>query len=703
MHYNDQYINEHTAWLNSIGAATFVINLDSNVLLWNRACETLSGVSSSEVLNTNKHWMGFYDHQRPCLADMVLDDEWEEKANLYDHIELATSSSRGLVGRNWCQTPAGNKFLIFEANALFDDDGNVVGAIETLSDATHLKTMEERVQVFSKAIDHSSSSIVITDSQGRIRFLNPTFSTITGYHYNEALNKDISMIWSEKELATKNILENLHKNDEWHGEIKSVRKDGEQFWNRCTVTNIKSEDGNSTYHVYVQEDITHEYENAEKLNYLAKHDQLTGLINRREFEVRVQDLLNEGGEDEHVICFIDLDKFKIVNDSCGHHVGDELLIQLADTLKNKLAGNGLFARVGGDEFSILLKNTGYETAKKICLSLVAEIEEYQFVWNGRPFKIGMSVGAVVFKPHDLDLTELFKLADTACYMAKELGTNRVHFYTEDDAELNKRHEQKRWFTKIQEALEKDLFQLDAQAIVPTKDKPERDGIHYEILIRMLNDQGDRIPPNTFLPAAERYDLMRSIDCYVIEKTLNLLKENPNFLSQVHFISINLSGQSLADEAVLNFITTQLEKTKIPCEKICFEITETAAITHLSKAINLINSIKKYGCSFALDDFGAGLSSFAYLKNLPVDYLKIDGMFVRDIPNNDTDLELVKSINQVGHALGMKTIAEFVEDDQTMSMLKAIDVDYAQGYGIEKPRDFKSIIQESETNTYSLFG
>ena len=339
---------------------------------------------------------------------------------------------------------------------------------------------------------------------------------------------------------------------------------------------------------------------------------------------------------------------------------------------------------------ILLVNCSLDHAHKIASHLQKVIQDYVFTWHGQSFRVGVSIGMVALNDDVSNLNELMKGADTACYMAKDLGRNRIHVYHPDDTEIVLRHGEMQWVTKINRALDENRFCLYVQSI-ESLDKKCNDK-HYELLIRMLGDNKEMILPEAFLPAAERYDLMSKIDHWVIHEAFILLENNPMFLNQTRFISINLSGQSLANYDILDFILSKINSTKIDAHKICFEITETAAIANLSMAMEFISKLKDLGCQFALDDFGSGLSSFAYLKNLPVDYLKIDGIFVKDIIHDPIDRALVKSINEIGQIMGMKTLAEFVENDEIMQMLREIGVDYAQGYRIDKPQLFQKLLK-----------
>jgi len=342
----------------------------------------------------------------------------------------------------------------------------------------------------------------------------------------------------------------------------------------------------------------------------------------------------------------------------------------------------------------LMENCSIVDAQRVVISLQKVINDYQLLWEGHSLKVGVSMGLVPITERTVNLTELLKNADAACYMAKDKGRDCIHVSHIGDRELAQRHGEMQWVTRIIEAIEEDRFCLYAQPIVSlNEDVDVRE--HYELLIRMIDKNGEIIPPSAFLPAAERYDLILKIDNWVVQKTFCLLADKPAFLEQIDFVSINLSGPSLAKPETLDFIISQLCETGVNAKKICFEITETAAITNMNSAVNFILILQELGCRFALDDFGSGLSSFGYLKNLPVDYLKIDGLFVRDIVNNPIDHAMVKSINEIGQVMGMQTIAEFVENDATKEMLTEIGVDYAQGYGIGRPVDFVSLLNERE--------
>ena len=386
------------------------------------------------------------------------------------------------------------------------------------------------------------------------------------------------------------------------------------------------------------------------------------------------------------------DGFNIINDTCGHIAGDEFLHQLAGLLRNVVRNRDTLSSLGGDEFGVLMEHCVLDQAHRVADAIFNAINDYQFFWEGEAFRIGVSIGLVAINNATGSYTDLFKQADAACYLAKELGRNRIHVYHPDDVELAIRQGEMQWVGRINHALEEGRFCLYAQPIKSLNGDALK---HYELLVRMLDEQGKSISPGAFLPAAERYNLIERIDTWVVEHAISMMSSHLAFVEQVNFISINLSGPSVANAQFMSTIIALISESNIDANKICFEVTETAAISNLLAASTFITALKDLGCRFALDDFGSGLSSFGYLKNLPVDYLKIDGMFVKDMVDDPIDKAMVRSINDIGHVMGMKTIAEFVETDAIMEQVKEVGVDYAQGYSIGKPTPFKDVINQFE--------
>ncbi len=529
--------------------------------------------------------------------------------------------------------------------------------------------------------------------------------------YANIFEMTVEEVFAVEQSFDDEILEYIHEDDreryiqvtetayerkeKWDIEFRAITQTGKVLYVREIGEPEIDEQGTIIRTFGTLQDITDSKLVEERLSYQASHDALTGLINRREFEKRAERLLSTIKQDksEHALCFMDLDQFKIVNDTCGHTAGDELLRQLGSVLANTVRYRDTLARLGGDEFGVLMEHCSLDDAHRVAASLQKTVQNFKFTWQEHDFKIGVSIGLVPVTSDTTNLTELMKQADAACYMAKDQGRNRIHVYHPEDTDLAKRHGEMQWVERLNQALEDDLFCLYAQPIVSINGSDDT-GIHYELLIRMKDENGDIILPDEFLPAAERYNLITKIDCWVIEHAIDLLANDPVFLKKINFCSVNLSGQSLTNPDILKFITNQVIESEIQCEKICFEITETAAISNLNGATKFISTLKRLGCQFALDDFGSGLSSFAYLKNLPVDYLKIDGMFVKDIVDDPIDYAMVKSINEIGQVMGMQTIAECVENDAIKGMLEKIGVNYVQGNGIGKPQPFDALLCRS---------
>jgi diguanylate cyclase (GGDEF)-like protein len=469
-----------------------------------------------------------------------------------------------------------------------------------------------------------------------------------------------------------------------------VKNDGNEVPVVHSAAPIRDRAGKITGVVLVLHDVSSERQYAAKLSYQASHDSLTGLINRGEFENRLGMALKTAAQlgRHHAVMYLDLDQFKVVNDTCGHAAGDQLMRQVSAVLQRRLREGDTLARLGGDEFGVLLENCAPDNASRIADQLRQTVSDFHFVWETRSFGITVSIGLVNVEDGLFTLADVLSAADAACYMAKDKGRNRVQVYHPEDSEVSLRQGEMEWVGRIQKALEEDRFVLYAQEIKGVNSVQEQ-GTHCELLIRMLDERGEIVPPMAFIPAAERYSLMSAIDRWVIRTAfatisrLRMERSEP----KLDLCAINLSGASITDERFLDFVREQFGHFDVPPRVICFEITETAAIANLERASQFIQAMKDIGCRFSLDDFGAGMSSFAYLKHLAVDYLKIDGDFVKDMADDLIDRAMVEAINNVGHVMGKKTIAEFVDSDRVLAALREIGVDYAQGYWVAKPRPF----------------
>lgn len=583
-----------------------------------------------------------------------------------------------------------------------DADGELVGYVGIVRDITERREMEqalmeekERAQVTLESI---GDAVITTDNDGLARYLNPIAEQLTGWSTREAEGRPLAQVFNIINEKTRQQVNNPVQRCLRENRIIGlanhtvlISRDGTEYAIEDSAAPIRNRDGEILGVVMVFHDVSHARKLAQKLSWQASHDSLTGLCNRREFENRLASALQDARDNDlqHALLYMDLDQFKLVNDTCGHVAGDEMLRQLSERFQQRVRETDVLARLGGDEFGLLLEHCPVEQAERIANGIWETLSDFRFSWGDKSFTVGISIGLVPITRDWDNIATLMSAADVACYAAKDSGRNRLHIYKEDDAELAKRHGEMHWVGKIHQALEQGQFVLYCQAISPIHATEQTQERHCEMLIRLLDDDGRLIMPMAFLPAAERYNLMPSIDRWVVDTALQMMSTKSN-REHCH-ISINLSGHSLSDDEFLDHVIAQVSQSGIRPEQICFEITETAAIANLSRAMLFIKRLKQLGCLFSLDDFGSGLSSFTYLKNLPVDFLKIDGSFVKDMINDPIDRAMVESINQLGHVLGIKTIAEFVENEQILQQLALIGVDYAQGYGIQRPIPFAELL------------
>ena len=552
-----------------------------------------------------------------------------------------------------------------------------------------------------RAIEQNPTMIMITDARAVVEYVNPKFTEVTGYAGSEMTGRSLAALLPVHGIARRRmapIRGHMRRYGAWRGEVQSSTRAGEPIWMDVHVSPLRDERGQLTHYVVNLEDVTERRKLAEQLFHQARYDSLTGLINRYEFENALEGLIKSSrsadGKSAHALALMDLDQFKVVNDTCGHVAGDELLRQIGLLLKSNTRRTDILGRLGGDEFALLLENCPMEQAERIAENIRRAIEHYRFVWESKSFAIGVSIGVVAIEPGQCTLTELLQNADAACYAAKDEGRNHVHVYRQNDDQVARRHGEMQWVAEINAAIEGDHLFLVAQPIIATNVAARSRRGHYEVLVRLRKQDGSVVPPGAFLGAAERYNLSGRIDRWVVGNTLKWLSSFRDRPEGMPIMSINISGNSLGDREFLIYIMQQIEAYAIPADALCFELTETAAIGNLSNAIAFINTLKSIGCRFALDDFGSGLSSFAYLKNFPIDFLKIDGQFVKDIATDQIDFAMVRSINDVGHVMGKYTIAEYVENDEILSKLRIIGVDFVQGFGIGRPEPLDTLLLDN---------
>ncbi len=554
---------------------------------------------------------------------------------------------------------------------------------------------KERAQVTLRSI---ADGVITTDPEGHIQFMNPVAERLTGSSLSEVQGRDLDDVVNiideeSREMVGGMVRRCLDAGDQicFSPHSVLVSRDGKEFAVRESATPIRNEKGEIKGVALVIHDASENRRMLREIAHRASHDVLTGLVNRRGFQDCLQKLLEEARntESQHALCYLDLDHFKIVNDTAGHRAGDELLKQLAGLLQGEVRQGDTLARLGGDEFGILLKDCPLGAAEDRAHSLVEALRKYRFSWEGRRFEVGASVGLVPITGQPEQLSELLSRADVACYSAKEQGRNRVCVYSAESGDLDLRREAISRVADLSTALEDGRFCLFAQPIFSLRG-PSPEVSFYEVLLRLDDGRGGLISPGNFIPAAESFGLMGAIDRWVVKASLDFLSGLFTSGSNIRF-SINLSGNSLAEESLLDYVYECMRTSRVPPEHLCFEVTETAAISNLHHATRFMTELRKEGCKFALDDFGSGLASFSYLKELPVDYLKIDGGLVRNMTSDPATRAMVAAIHNLGKALGLGTIAEHARSDEIVAVLRELGVEYAQGNALGKPQPLMRLV------------
>jgi diguanylate cyclase (GGDEF)-like protein/PAS domain S-box-containing protein len=556
-----------------------------------------------------------------------------------------------------------------------------------------LAAEQSRAEITLRSI---ADGVITTDAQGRIEYINPVAESILGYSNvdvcNRALNEIYSTYHEASHIPTADLVKRaIVENTVQRSATKTVLKDrhNQEHLIEQEASPIKNQHGQAVGAVLIFRDHTEVKNIEKKLSFHTSHDPLTGLHNRDVFdqEVRLAIHESETSDAEHALCHISLSQFNIVNVSCGHTAGDKLLQKVANILKQKVrAPSDAIARIGGDEFGILLRHCSIEAAERICEVIAAEFSNTKFEHSGKFFDINAGIGIVSVTGSTSELSDLVSGAAAACNMAKERGKNRVASFSGEDLAIIEKRTEVLFANDLMAAIQTDRVKLYQQRIFNPSGKDS-----VEILIRVCDDDGTIMPPGPYLSAAERYNLTPNLDRWVIENTLQRLHDNPSITADFDYVSINLSGLSICDDTFTDFIVQSFCNTSVDPASICFEITETAAISNFVRAGDFITAIRDLGCKFALDDFGSGMSSFAYLKNLAVDILKIDGMFIKDILSSPIDFAMVKSINDVGHVMGLKTVAEYVENEEIYNVLRSLDIDAFQGYEIAKPEPLENLL------------
>ncbi len=585
-----------------------------------------------------------------------------------------------------------------------DDEFGYLGRFinEALNRVRHSEFEAQRAKELAEVTLHSiGDGVITTNHNGRVVYMNPVALRLLDVELDEIQGQflpDIMPLVGEVdgESLEHPILACLRENRTVELDTDCALKlsNGQMVPIADSAAPIRDNDGSLRGAVMVFHDVSVARNLQHELTFQASHDPLTGLYNRREFDRELTRALERADRDSqhHTLCYLDLDQFKVVNDTCGHAAGDQLLQKLTAYLQSHLRKADVLARLGGDEFGLLLVHCSLKRAIDVANALRETVNEFRFHWQGKSFQIGVSIGIAELTSSTGSAAAALAAADMACYAAKEDGRNRVHVYRPDDVELLRRREEMDMVSAVQRALADNMLELFAQVIAPVNEKLALP--HYEILVRMRDPEGNYISPGAFIPAAERFQLMSALDRWVVRNAIEFSVARARAGDPIE-LSINLSGQSLSEDSFLDFVVRQIKNSGVHPEHLCFEITETAAINNITRAVRFMTAIRQLGCHFALDDFGSGMSSFGYLKSLPVDFLKIDGAFVKNLHENRIDQAMVKAIREVATLMGMRTVAEFVENEAIMSVLREIGIDRAQGYHLGKPTPIAELFPDSD--------
>ena len=565
------------------------------------------------------------------------------------------------------------------------------------------QTLRQSEARFRLLLESAGEGIYGLDTEGRCTFVNEAALAMLGYARDELMGRETHSLihhsyadGSAYPAEACPVYDTFRKGQPTHGLVELFwRKDGSSFpaeYSAQPLRETEQETKRVSGAVLVFRDVSEAQALRHLLSYQATHDALTGLVNRQEFEHRLERVLTDASSDgkEYALLYLDLDRFKIVNDTCGHTAGDQLLLQVSARLHERLRDRDTLARLGGDEFGVLLEHCPLDQALRIATELRNAVQDYRFVWEGKPFAVGVSIGLVLLSTVSGGVSNALAAADSACYVAKEQGRNRVHLYQPDDALLAQQKTQMQWVSRLTHALDANRFRLYQQVIAPLAQHGQEHGQgrpHHEILLRLLDEEGRVVEPMAFVPAAERYNLMPAIDRWVVREVISrhAVQQRQAPLAERPIFAINLSGTSLTDERMAEFVCGLLAEHGVPADMLCFEISETSAIANLSHTTHFIQTLKREGCLFALDNFGSCMSSFSYLKQLPVDFLKIDGSFIRTMVEDKLTHAMAEAINRVAHVMAIETVAECTETAPILALLQELGVDHAQGYALARPQ------------------
>ncbi len=629
----------------------------------------------------------YYDSASQALIEQALEESIRTRKAFEFELPLTTAKGRAI----WVRT-------VGEVALKHGKPERISGACQ---DITSRKLVEakltEQHELLRVTLDSIGDAVITTDSLGEVQWLNPVAALLTGWTLAEARGRPIHDVFNiidertrlrASSPVTRALAEDCVVGLAEHTTL--VARDGSEYGIQDSAAPIRDIHGKSVGIVLVFHDVSEQRRLAKEISFRASHDPLTGLLNRSEFEVHAAMALASARADgqTHALMFIDLDQFKVVNDACGHAAGDELLRKISAILRTVMRSRDILARLGGDEFGVIMEHCTVAQARRAATQLCEAMDNFRFFQNGRRFRVGASIGLVPLDGRWPDVMALMQAADASCYAAKDAGRNRVHEWLDTDQSRKDRRGEMQWVARIEDALDDGQFRFFGQRIVPCGNGSGH-GLNVEVLLRLVEADGTIVVPGAFLPAAERFHMATRIDRWVVAEVLRILNERA--LGDVDTVAINLSGHSLSDVAFHSYVAQLLAEVKFDPGKLCFEITETAAVTHMAEAAQFVKAMRGLGVRIALDDFGAGASSFGYLKHLPVDYLKIDGQFVRGMLEDRLDHTAVACFRDVAEICGVKTIAEFVERDDVLVELRRLGVDFAQGFLLHRPEPLEALL------------
>jgi len=661
--------------------------LDGIITSWNKGAESMFGYDEQEMIGQSIYMTFPVDR---LAEESLCINKIKNNEQIHDFETQRVNKSGEIIDVSLSLSPIKN------ARGEITGVSNIIRNI-SLEKSLRNKILAQHEQLIV-TMDSIGDAVITTDNEGMVQYLNPVALNLTGWSNEEAHGKPLTQVFNIINETTRQPCEDpvslCLKEDRIIGLANHtilIHRNGTEYGIEDSAAPIKDKEGNTLGIVLVFHDVTSQRQMANELSYRATHDSLTGLLNRREFEDRLKALIDNQREKTvfNALMFIDLDQFKVINDACGHQAGDQVLLEISLLITGLVRNTDTVARIGGDEFAIILTKCTEEKTMQIANDICKLVNNYRFKFEDKIFQIGASIGLVIVDQHWHSIKDIIQAADNACLEAKRTGRNRVHVHVEDDITLENHKKALQWASRITNALENNGFALFAQRILPIQPNQLS---HAEILVRMKSIDGELIPPGAFLPAAERFHIISRIDRWVVKSTLEWMRLNANQFDHIETISINLSGQSLVDLTFHEYTKILVNSIDIDYTKVCFEITETAAITNLHDAKQFIETMHNYGIKFSLDDFGSGVSSFGYLKNLPVDYLKIDGQFIKDLLENEIGQATVRCITEVAKITKTKTIAEWVDNQAVESMLSNMGVDFTQGFFKHKPAPIDHMLE-----------